>query len=108
MLGARLLAKAQHATVLAVELGDPELQLGAHDRHRRQSGVGVVEGQQRLQIDVGEAVGVGEAEPLAAEMRAEQLNAPARWGVESGVDAAHLHPRRPIARGGKALDQIPL
>ncbi len=62
VLGAGLLAEAEHAPVVAVELGDAEGQLGAHDGDRGERAVASWKAQQSREVDVGEAVGVGGAE----------------------------------------------
>ena len=55
---------------------------------RRERSVPGVEGEQRLEVDVGDAVGVGRAEAAARRRaRREQLDAPARLRLQAGVDA---------------------
>ena len=51
-----------------------------------------VEGEQRAEVDVGDAVGVGGAEGLAAKPVAEPRDPPAGRRVEPGVDALDLDP----------------
>ena len=107
VLGAGLLAKAEHAAVLPIQLGHAELQLGAHDGDRGERAVRLVEAQQPREVDVGEAVGVGETERgLVRQTPLQPLDPPARGGVEAGVHTLHLHPLRPAPRGDEALDQL--
>ena len=48
--------------------------------------VGAVEGEQRRDVDVGDAVAVGQQERLAAEVAGDALDASAGLRVGAGVD----------------------
>jgi hypothetical protein len=104
VLRARLLAKARD-DVPPDELGDPELQARAHDGHRRERAVRVVEGEECAQIDVGEPVGVRDADARLAQLGLEQLQAPARVGLHAGIDALDAYALRPALRVHEALDR---
>jgi len=49
-----------------------------------------VEGDEGAQVEVGDAVGVGETEGALAQVVGGAGDAPAGGGVEAGVEAAHL------------------
>ena len=69
--------------------------------------MGAVEVEQRAEVDVGDAVGVGRAEALAAEPlgRAAAIRPPV--GVSSaGVDALDLDPVGPALGRGELLDHL--
>ena len=59
-----------------------------------------VEGEQCVQVDVGDAVGVGQAERPPAQPVCGTRHAPAGRRVEAGVEAAHLPFRRKGRREG--------
>src|SRR4051794_15611114 len=108
VLRARLLAKPGHAAVVAVDLGHAELQLGPHDRHRRQRAVRVVEAEHRLQVDVREPVAIGRAEALLAHDVRQALDSAARGRLQPRVDAANGHTVRPVAALRERLDHLAL
>ncbi len=63
-----------------------------------------VEGDEGAQVEVGDAVGVGETEGALAQVVGGAGDAPAGGGVEAGVEAAHLPVRRKGRREG--LDPV--
>ena len=80
--------------VVAVELRDAELQLGPHDGHVARRAVRGVVGGQRGEVDVGDAVGVGEREAPVPDAVAHAVHAPAGRRVQAGVDALDRRRRR--------------
>src|SRR4249919_455861 len=75
VLAARLLDEA--GDPVAVELGHSPLQMWLDHGHRRDLAVGKVKVELGVEVDVGDAVGVGDAETLAVELFAELGDAPA-------------------------------
>ena len=93
---------------VAVQLRDAELELGPHDGHRRPRPVLVVVGEQRVQIDVGHAVGIGDAERArwpSIVGGAAQTAAGGR--LESRVHAPHVGVRPATARRGRTARSAP-
>src|SRR5258705_9145596 len=84
----RLLLELPHA---ADFIEDHQAVLGAqrHRGERRETPGAFVRAQQRVQVEVAEAVAIGGEEPLAHEF-GTALDAVARIGVRAGVDDAHL------------------
>ena len=97
VLAARLLGEAGDAVPLP-ELSHPPLQVRPHHRQRRQVAMTAVELEQRPEVDVGDAVGVGHAEALPVKPLTEPRNPPPGRRIQPGVDALDLDPRRPALR----------
>ena len=60
MIGAGLLDEPRHDSV-PVQLRDPKLELRLDDGHRRDGSMLAVVVDETLEVDVGDAVGVGDA-----------------------------------------------
>ena len=85
---------------VAVEDEPAEARRRPHGGHRRQLAVGAVERDELGDVDVGDAVAVGEHERLvAASQRLEPLDAPARLRLDAGVDEVDPPVSRARRRG---------
>jgi hypothetical protein len=104
---ARLLVEARDQA-LAVEARDAELELRPDDGHRREGAVGGVEVELRAEVDVGHAVGVGDAEAGGAEPVSHARDAPSGRGLLPRVDAVDLEALRQAVRRYEVLDQLTL
>src|SRR4029079_5338012 len=81
-----LLLEALHHS-LAVQAGHAELELGLDDGHGAERAVGRVEPEQRVEVDVGAAVGVGGAEAACFYALSHARDATAGGGLLPRVDA---------------------
>ncbi len=87
---------------------DAELQLRPHDGHRGQRAMGAVEVQQRVEVDVGDAVGVGRGERPACDDISGAVDAAAGLRVEAGVEALDGDAVGPRLRSGPLLHEVAL
>ena len=85
----RLLGERGHRRCSSSSSSAPKRPSGLHGGHRRQAPVGAMKGEQRRDVDVGDAVAVGQQERLVAEILGHALHAPAGLRVGAGVDQRH-------------------
>ena len=106
MLAARLLDEAGDPASPSSS-ATPHWRCGPDDGHRRQRALAAVEVEQRAEVDVGDAVGVGGAEALAAEPL-RRAPRPARRSACRAPVSTHStsHPVRPALAGGELLDRL--
>ena len=86
-------------TCVAVELDGAEAAGGLHGGDRRERALLAVVGDQCGDVDVGEAVAIGEAEVLVTDVGERPLQTPARHRLFAGV-----HERHPPRLGAGAVD----
>jgi hypothetical protein len=80
--------------LVPLEVDAAEARRGAHGGHGGELAVRAVKAEERVEVDVGDAVPVGEEERLRRiEPAAQALQAPAGLRVEPGLDEVHLPPR---------------
>src|SRR5207247_2300769 len=84
----------------------PDLPGGPLLGQSRQRAVVAVEGERLREIDVGDAVGVGDAERAVGEALTQPADAPARGSVEAGVDALDPGGVGPLLRARPGLDLV--
>src|SRR5215218_5023531 len=80
--------------------------MGLDDGDGREGSLLPVESQQRGEVDVGDAVGVGGAEGFPAEPSRKRLDPPAGRRVEAAVDRLDPHPLRPALSGGELRQRL--
>ena len=94
------------STASPVDLGDAPLQVGPDDGDGGQRAALAVEVEQRIEVDVGDAVGVGRAEALLAEPLGERASRPP-VGVSSPVSThSTSHPVGPALGRGELRDDL--
>src|SRR6185295_12202246 len=103
VLAARLLDEALDG-VAGADACDAPLQLRPHYRDGGGRAVRGVEIEQRVEVDVGDPVGIGRAEGFAVEPSAQPRKPPASRRVPAGVDAGDLEALRPGRLGDELLD----
>ena len=89
VVGEGLLAEALDGAVV-VHVHDPEARQRADRGHGGEAAVRLVERQQRREVDVGQAVAVGDHAPLVADVLLDPLHAPTRHGALAGVGHGDL------------------
>ena len=101
MLHPRLLDEAGDSVTAPVrlEVRDTPLRMRSDERHRRSGAVGAMVLQLGREVDVGDAVGVGQREGAIAEPIGRRRDAAAGRGVDAGIEAFDLDPGRQVRVG---------
>ena len=105
LLHPRLLGEACDPIVV-VDHRHPPLRARADQRHRRGVAVGAVEGERGTEIDVGDAVGVGEREGAVPDPVRGERDPASGLRLLTGLEALDGDAGRPRLGGGEAGDHL--